>query len=118
MGTKHIKPLATAVGASLALSISGIAIANTPAAANPFQTLQLTSGYQNADLAPNHSLVGKRLAEGSCSGEGGCGEGSCGGGQQDDATSQQGAPQAAPDSGQDNQPQQPSDDNTTSEDDA
>ena len=75
-----IKPLALAIGAALATSVSGVVLAD----GSPFGANLLASGYMvksfgdpaSTGTAPK-AAEGKS-AEGAC-GEGKCGEGKCGG---------------------------------------
>ncbi len=78
-----LKPLATAIGATLVASMAGVTVAN--ADQNPFGLTQLSSGYMVADMAEGKCGEGKKMegkcGEGKMEGkkmEGKCGEGKCG----------------------------------------
>ncbi|MCO6412194.1 MAG: hypothetical protein J5I92_05565 [Thiogranum sp.] len=91
------KPLAIALGAAFATSLTGASIAN--AAGNPFGMTELSSGYMVADSnegkcgeaktrAEGKCGEGKTKAEGKCGeaktkAEGKCGEGKCGEGMKE-----------------------------------
>ena len=77
-----IKPLTLAIGAALATSVAGVALAKSEAG-NPFGASLLTAGYMVhsfGDPAQGGAAKAdtKATAEGKC-GEGKCGEGKCGG---------------------------------------
>ena len=65
------KPLAIALGAAFATSLTGASIAN--AGENPFGMTELSSGYMVADSHEGKCGEGKKMKEGKC------GEGKCGG---------------------------------------
>jgi uncharacterized low-complexity protein len=78
-----LKPLAIAVGATLATSLAAIAPAS--AAENPFAMSELSSGYLVAEMAEGKCGAGMKMdKEGKCGAgrtmqkEGKCGEGKCG----------------------------------------
>ena len=63
---KNVKPLAIALGSSLAISLSSVGIAN----ATPFGVEKLQSGYMLADLSGEVSMGDRskdKQADGKCS---------------------------------------------------
>jgi uncharacterized low-complexity protein len=81
-----IKPLALALGAAFATSLSGPAVVN--AAENPFAMTELSSGYLVAEAA--EGKCGGSMAGDKTTKEGKCGEGKCGEGKAADKTTKEG----------------------------
>ena len=72
-----MKPLAFALGAAFATTLSSASVAN--AADNPFAMTEISGGYMVAAAAEGKCGEGKCGGEKKATTEGKCGEGKCGG---------------------------------------